>query len=64
MYPNVLLFIDGTWTESAAGRSIPVPNPATGEQIGTRGARRKRRSRPRAGSGGEGIRDLAPRLGL
>ncbi len=35
MYPNVLLFIDGTWTESAAGRSIPVPNPATGEQIGT-----------------------------
>jgi succinate-semialdehyde dehydrogenase/glutarate-semialdehyde dehydrogenase len=35
MYPNTLLFIHGTWTPAASGRSLPVVNPATGEQIGT-----------------------------
>ena len=35
MYENVSLYIDGAWTPSAAGRSIPVVNPATGEPIGT-----------------------------
>jgi succinate-semialdehyde dehydrogenase/glutarate-semialdehyde dehydrogenase len=35
MYPDVLLLIDGDWTKSASGRSIPVVNPATGETIGT-----------------------------
>ncbi len=35
MYQDVLLFIDGTWTKAAAGRSIPVVNPATGDVIGT-----------------------------
>jgi succinate-semialdehyde dehydrogenase / glutarate-semialdehyde dehydrogenase len=35
MYPEVSLFIDGAWGKSAAGRSIPVANPATGETIGT-----------------------------
>jgi succinate-semialdehyde dehydrogenase/glutarate-semialdehyde dehydrogenase len=35
MYPDVLLLIDGDWTKSASGRSIPVVNPATGEPIGT-----------------------------
>ena len=35
MYPNVNLFIDGDWTPAAAGRTIPVVNPATGEPIGT-----------------------------
>jgi succinate-semialdehyde dehydrogenase / glutarate-semialdehyde dehydrogenase len=35
MYPNVSLFIDGTWTKAAAGRTIPVVNPATGEPIGS-----------------------------
>jgi succinate-semialdehyde dehydrogenase / glutarate-semialdehyde dehydrogenase len=35
MYPDVQLFIDGTWGKAAAGRTLPVVNPATGEQIGT-----------------------------
>jgi succinate-semialdehyde dehydrogenase / glutarate-semialdehyde dehydrogenase len=35
MYPNVSLFIDGAWTPAAAGRTIPVVSPATGEPIGT-----------------------------
>jgi succinate-semialdehyde dehydrogenase/glutarate-semialdehyde dehydrogenase len=35
MYPNTLLFIHGAWTPAASGRSLPVVNPATGEQIGT-----------------------------
>jgi succinate-semialdehyde dehydrogenase/glutarate-semialdehyde dehydrogenase len=35
MYADVLLFIDGVWTKAAGGRTIPVVNPATGEQIGT-----------------------------
>ena len=35
MYQDVSLFIDGTWTAAAAGRTLPVVNPATGEVIGT-----------------------------
>ncbi len=35
MYSDVSLFIDGNWTKTAAGRTIPVVNPATGEDIGT-----------------------------
>src|SRR5580658_8728188 len=35
MYPSVDLFIDGAWSPAAAGRTIPVVNPATGEPIGT-----------------------------
>ena len=35
MYPNVDLFIDGAWSPAAAGRTIPVVNPATGDSIGT-----------------------------
>ncbi len=35
MYPNVSLFIDGTWTQAAAGRTLPVVSPATGDTIGT-----------------------------
>jgi succinate-semialdehyde dehydrogenase / glutarate-semialdehyde dehydrogenase len=35
MYSDVSLFIDGNWTKAAAGRTIPVVNPATGEDIGT-----------------------------
>lgn len=34
-YPNTLLFIDGAWCAAAAGRTLPVMNPATGKQIGT-----------------------------
>jgi succinate-semialdehyde dehydrogenase/glutarate-semialdehyde dehydrogenase len=34
MYPNILLYIDGIWTNAAAGRTLPVINPATGEAIG------------------------------
>lgn len=35
MYPNVELFIDGQWTGAVSGRTLPVPNPATGEVIGS-----------------------------
>lgn len=35
MYSDVSLFIDGNWTKAAAGRTIPVVNLATGEDIGT-----------------------------
>jgi succinate-semialdehyde dehydrogenase / glutarate-semialdehyde dehydrogenase len=35
MYSDVSLFIDGGWTKAAAGRTLPVVNPATGEPIGT-----------------------------
>ncbi len=35
MYPNTLLYINGAWGPSAAGRTLPVINPATGEPIGT-----------------------------
>ncbi len=35
MYPNVSLFIDGKWTPAAAGRTLTVVNPATGDAVGT-----------------------------
>jgi succinate-semialdehyde dehydrogenase / glutarate-semialdehyde dehydrogenase len=35
MYSDVSLFIDGAWTKAAAGRTLPVVNPATGDDIGT-----------------------------
>src|SRR5579871_371195 len=35
VYQDVSLFIDGTWTPAAGGRTIPVVNPASGEPIGT-----------------------------
>ena len=35
MYPNIQLYIDGTWGPAAAGETLPVPNPATGEVLGT-----------------------------
>jgi succinate-semialdehyde dehydrogenase / glutarate-semialdehyde dehydrogenase len=34
MYPDVSLMIDGSWTKSAGGKTIPVLNPATGDEIG------------------------------
>ena len=34
MYSDVSLHIDGQWRAGARGRSIPVLNPATGDQIG------------------------------
>jgi acyl-CoA reductase-like NAD-dependent aldehyde dehydrogenase len=34
-YHDVSLFIDGAWGPAAAGHSLPVVNPATGEPIGT-----------------------------
>ena len=33
-YLDTQLFIGGTWTDAADGRSLPVRNPATGEDIG------------------------------
>jgi succinate-semialdehyde dehydrogenase/glutarate-semialdehyde dehydrogenase len=33
-YPRVNLLIDGKWTESLSGLSIPVANPATGLPVG------------------------------
>jgi succinate-semialdehyde dehydrogenase/glutarate-semialdehyde dehydrogenase len=35
MYPNTQLFIDGHWCNAASGRTLPVVNPATHQQIGT-----------------------------
>jgi succinate-semialdehyde dehydrogenase/glutarate-semialdehyde dehydrogenase len=35
MYPNVQLFIDGAWGPAAAGKTLAVVNPATGEAIGS-----------------------------
>ena len=35
MYPEVSLFIDGAWSPSAAGKTLTVMNPATGEALGT-----------------------------
>jgi succinate-semialdehyde dehydrogenase/glutarate-semialdehyde dehydrogenase len=34
MYSDTSLFIDGAWSGSASGRTIPVLNPATGEPVG------------------------------
>ena len=34
-YSDVQLLIDGAWAPAAAGRTLPVVNPATGEPIGT-----------------------------
>jgi succinate-semialdehyde dehydrogenase / glutarate-semialdehyde dehydrogenase len=34
MYPDVQLYIDGAWTDAAAGRKLVVINPATGEPAG------------------------------
>ncbi|MET0365963.1 MAG: NAD-dependent succinate-semialdehyde dehydrogenase [Sphingobium sp.] len=33
-YLDTQLFINGTWQDAADGRSLPVHNPATGEEIG------------------------------
>jgi succinate-semialdehyde dehydrogenase/glutarate-semialdehyde dehydrogenase len=35
MYSDVQLFIEGAWRPAASGKTIPVLNPASGEQIGT-----------------------------
>ena len=35
MYSDVSLYIDGAWSKSASGKTIPVLNPATAEPIGT-----------------------------
>ena len=34
-YPDVLLHIDGAWTGATSGKTLPVMNPATGEENGT-----------------------------
>ena len=34
-YSNTYLFIDGAWVAGSGGRSLPVVNPATGEQLAT-----------------------------
>jgi succinate-semialdehyde dehydrogenase/glutarate-semialdehyde dehydrogenase len=33
-YPDTQLFIDGAWAPAAEGRTLPVFNPATGQEIG------------------------------
>jgi succinate-semialdehyde dehydrogenase/glutarate-semialdehyde dehydrogenase len=33
-YPDIQLFIDGTWRDAAGGETIPVSDPATEEVIG------------------------------
>ena len=34
IYPDTQLLIDGIWRDAADGRTLPVENPATGQQIG------------------------------
>ncbi|HYW60722.1 MAG TPA: NAD-dependent succinate-semialdehyde dehydrogenase [Xanthobacteraceae bacterium] len=34
MYSDIQLLIDGAWRPAASGKTIPVLNPATGEEIG------------------------------
>ena len=34
-YPNTSLFIDDDWVDAADERTIPVHNPATGQEIGS-----------------------------
>ncbi len=33
-YPDVLLHIDGSWTAAASGKTLPIMNPATGDENG------------------------------
>jgi succinate-semialdehyde dehydrogenase/glutarate-semialdehyde dehydrogenase len=35
MYADVSLFIDGGWSKGSGGRTIPVLNPATADEVGT-----------------------------
>lgn len=35
MYSDISPFIDGKWGKAAAGRVLPVVNPATDDEIGT-----------------------------
>ena len=35
MYPNTQLFINGVWGPSVSGCTLPVVNPANGNEIGT-----------------------------
>ena len=35
MYSDTQLLIDNAWAPAAAGKTLPVLDPATGEQIGT-----------------------------
>src|SRR3984893_6375911 len=35
MYSDVSLYIDGGWGKATGGKTSPVVNPATGDQIGT-----------------------------
>jgi acyl-CoA reductase-like NAD-dependent aldehyde dehydrogenase len=34
IFPDTQLFVGGAWRDADDGRSLPVSNPATGEQIG------------------------------
>ena len=64
MYPNVSLYIDGTWRPAAGGRSIAVFNPATEEQIGTVAHASTGDLDEALDAGGQRLRSLAPCLGL
>ena len=34
-YPHTQLFINGHWQDGSEGKTLPVVNPATGQEIGT-----------------------------
>ncbi|MDH5204466.1 MAG: NAD-dependent succinate-semialdehyde dehydrogenase [Hylemonella sp.] len=62
-YPHVQLFIDGQWHDAADGRSLPVFNPATGQEIGRvahAGQADLDRALNAAQKGFETWRDMAP----
>ena len=59
MYPEVQLFVDGAWTNAAAGRFLDVMNPSTGEPVGKVAHADRCRSRSCAGGGGQGLQGVA-----
>jgi hypothetical protein len=51
------LFIDGSWADSASGKTFETPNPATGETLAPHRRGRRRGHQPRRGRGPPGLRD-------
>ena len=64
MYQDVSLYIDGGWAKASGGRTIPVVNPATGEEIGTFAHADKADLERAAPGGRQGLQGLAQGLGL
>ena len=64
MYPEVNLFIDGTWGPGAAGKTLDVMNPATGELLGKLAHAGTADLDRALGAAGKGLPDLAQDIRL